>query len=70
MARRPSESAAEKTYIHPTVIDDEWARRLARACIRDQQSFALVRDKNSWQAWCPLDEKDRFIDHIENTEED
>lgn len=70
MARQPGASAAEKTYIHPTVIDDEWARRLARMCIRDQQSFALVRDKNSWQAWCPLDEKDRFIDHIENSEKD
>jgi|GEM_PF-4211278 len=70
MARQVGESAAAKTYIHPTVIDDEWARRLARVCIRDQQSFALVRDKNSWQVWSPLDDKDRIIDHIENTEED
>lgn len=65
-----TERARAATYIHPTTIDDDHARRLARMCIRDQQTFALQRDGRFWQAWCPLADKDRFIETIEASRED
>lgn len=65
----PGGDNSAKTYIHPLTLTDDEARALARICIRDQQSFAFVRDGRAWQAWCPLADKQRFIDHIETAKD-
>lgn len=53
------------TYVHPTLLDDSMARKVTRLCLRDGQSFAVVRDGRAWQVWCPEPDKARLIDFIE-----
>jgi len=59
------------TYTHDDVLDAEHVRRLARACIRDLVSFACVWSpkKKAWWVWCPLNEKDQFVELIDKTRE-
>lgn len=56
---------------HETLIDDAHAQRIAKACVRDLQSFAMVRSKKQqgWWAHCPLEDKDRFEHLIAKTKE-
>lgn len=53
------------TYVHPQVISKAIARKLARLCIEQKQSFALQPDGRSWQVWAPMPEKDKMIQLID-----
>ena len=68
MSRAPGEGTG--TYTHPKTLEEAHCLRLARRCIRDQQSFAMVHEKaGRFAVWCPQENAERFIALIEDTRE-